>query len=101
MEDVLIEIIKTIFVCAGMLLTAVVMRPAIRFLRAPLPQLNALETDYSLEETSEELQIPSGAELDKKYDQFGTLTFARKSPLLTAQIIRRWLKDSPQSKSHA
>ncbi len=101
MEEVVLEIIRTFFVCAGMLLTAIVMRPAIRFLRSPMPKMDALENDYFLERTSEEIQIPSGSQLDQDFDPRNTLTRARKSPLLTAQTIRQWLKESPQSESHA
>ena len=101
MEEVFLEIIRIFFVCAGLLLTAIVMRPAIRFLRSPMPRMPALENDYSLEETSEELQIPSGSQLNQNFDPRSTLTLARQSPLFTAQTVRQWLKESPQSKSHA
>jgi len=76
MEEVFLEIIRIFFVCAGMLLMAIVMRPAIRFLRSPMPRMH-------------------------NFDPRSTLAFARKSPLFTAQTVRQWLKESPQSKSHA
>ncbi|MBF0279650.1 MAG: hypothetical protein HQM13_17760 [SAR324 cluster bacterium] len=97
MEEVFLEIIKTLFACAGMLLTAIVMRPAVRFLKSPMPQLHALEADYSLEEANEEIQIPSGKSMENDFDPRSTLMIARKSPMLTVQTIRYWLKDSSHS----
>lgn len=97
MEEAYLEIIRTIFACAGMLLTAIVMRPAIRFLKSPLPKPDALETSYSFEETEDELQIPSASDASKAYNPSSTIDFARKSPLLTAQTIRKWLKEPVSS----
>ena len=94
MEEVVLEMIRTFFAAAGIVLMAVVMRPAIHFFKAPLPRPDTFATKNVFEETKKELQIPASPETDTPYNRAKTLDFAQKSPVLTAQTIRQWLKES-------
>ncbi len=99
MEAIIIELIRLVFGSAIMLLMAWIMRPVIRFLRSPMPQLN-LSTPNYLEEGEEEIQIPTAPE-ESNFDRFDTLTAARHSPLKTAHVVRQWIRESSTLKSHA
>ncbi len=100
MESVLIEIIRTIFICAILLVTAWALRPVIRFLRTPMPRLEKFDMTQILEEVDEEIQIPN-ASGSESYDQSKILMTAGKSPQMTAQTIRQWLKEPSNPSPHA
>lgn len=93
MEEAVLEMIRTVFAGAGIVVMVVVMRPAIRFFKEPLPRPDTLKTKNVFEETKKELQIPSSPENHNAYSRANTLDFAQKSPVLTAETIRKWLKE--------
>lgn len=100
METIVIEIIRTLFISLALLLIAWVLRPMVRFLRSPMPSLNKAVTERPFEETEEELQIPNNDD-SKSYNPSEVLNTARRSPLMTSQTIRHWLKENSQLKTHA
>ncbi|MBF0287936.1 MAG: hypothetical protein HQM14_08965 [SAR324 cluster bacterium] len=99
METITIELIRLVFGSAIMLITAWIMRPAIRFLRSPMPQFDLSLPNY-LEEAEEEIQIPT-APAEEDFDRFETITTARAFPLKTTHVVRQWIRESPSLKSHA
>lgn len=90
MEAITIEIIRTIFAGAAVLILAWVLRPLVQFFRKPLIVPEKTTSNTLFEETEEEIQIPNEA---KAHSKGQVLDSARRSPMRTTQIIRQWLKE--------
>ncbi len=101
MDAVAIEVIRALFAGAAMILIALVLRPAIKFLRSPMPRLDTKTSRYELNAEEDELQIPNSVKDAPDYTPSRAINMAKGSPIVTAQVVRTWLKDTSHSKSHA